>query len=97
MNSLSIFVNLSICLEGNYCIPFPMKLNLFSSSSGERVRWTEASKTFQEQINRLVGDVLIATGFLSYAGPFNQDFRNLIQKNWKRELVQNKIPYSDVS
>ncbi|XP_071819604.1 dynein axonemal heavy chain 5-like isoform X1 [Apostichopus japonicus] len=68
---------------------------LIQGLGGEKVRWTEASKRFQDQINRLVGDVLLATGFLSYSGPFNQEFRNLILKSWKREMHHNKIPYSD--
>ncbi|VDP97505.1 unnamed protein product [Trichobilharzia regenti] len=68
---------------------------LIEGLAGERVRWTEASQTFEEQINRLVGDVLLATGFLSYTGPFNQDFRNILNQSWRRELVQNKIPFSD--
>ena len=68
---------------------------LIEGLSGERVRWTEASKGFEAQIQRLVGDVLLATGFLSYSGPFNQEFRQLTMKNWKKELVQNKIPFSD--
>ncbi|CAH8616797.1 unnamed protein product [Heterobilharzia americana] len=29
------------------------------------------------------------------ARPFNQDFRNLLNQSWRRELVQNKIPFSD--
>ena len=70
---------------------------LIDGLSGEKIRWTEASKTFESQINRLVGDVLLACGFLSYSGPFNQDFRTLIMKGWKKELVTNKIPFSDVS
>ena len=70
---------------------------LIEGLSGERIRWTETSKGFADQISRLVGDVLLATGFLSYAGPFNQEFRNLMIKNWKRELVSNEIPFSDVS
>ncbi|KAK3724620.1 hypothetical protein RRG08_041104 [Elysia crispata] len=68
---------------------------LINGLSGEKIRWTEASKTFEAQIQRLVGDVLLATGFLSYAGPFNQEFRNLMLRNWKKEMVQSKIPFSD--
>jgi dynein heavy chain len=70
---------------------------LIDGLSGERVRWTEASKTFEAQINRLVGDVLLATGFLSYNGPFNQEFRSLMLKSWKKELVTNRIPFKEVS
>jgi dynein heavy chain len=68
---------------------------LIDGLSGEKVRWTEASKQFEAQINRLIGDVLLCTGFLSYSGPFNQEFRNLILKNWRTECQKRKIPVSD--
>jgi len=45
--------------------------------------------------NRLVGDVLLATGFLSYLGPFNQNFRNLLLSRWEKEMSANKIPFSE--
>ncbi len=45
---------------------------------------------------RLVGDVLLATGFLSYSGPFNQEFRDLLTSNWKKEMRKTKIPFSEV-
>lgn len=70
---------------------------LIQGLSGERIRWTEASKGFEAQIHRLVGDVLLCTGFLSYTGPFNQEFRSLILKSWKKEMIGQKIPFSDVS
>ncbi|XP_062336343.1 LOW QUALITY PROTEIN: dynein axonemal heavy chain 5-like [Osmerus eperlanus] len=68
---------------------------LIDGLGGEKVRWTESSALFQTQIKHLVGDVLLATGFLSYAGPFNQEYRNLLLSQWRREMTSNHIPYSD--
>ncbi|XP_010893351.3 dynein heavy chain 8, axonemal [Esox lucius] len=69
---------------------------LIDGLSGEKVRWTEQSKLFKSQINRLVGDVLQLTGFLSYCGPFNQNFRNILLKDiWEAELRKRKIPFTD--
>jgi dynein heavy chain len=67
---------------------------LIDGLSGEKIRWTEASKGFEAEIGRLVGDVLLATGFLSYAGPFNQEFRTHIMRNWKQEMSRRSIPFS---
>ncbi|XP_059501105.1 dynein axonemal heavy chain 8-like [Stegostoma tigrinum] len=69
---------------------------LIDGLSGERIRWTEQCKEFKAQINRLVGDVLLATGFLSYSGPFNQTFRDILFKViWEAELQKKRIPYTD--
>ena len=38
--------------------------------------------------------MLISTAFLSYSGPFNQDFRLLLNKNWSKEMKNRKIPYT---
>ena len=69
---------------------------LIDGLSGERVRWTEASKSFEAQTGRLIGDVLLATGFLSYTGPFNQEFRTLLIKQWRSDMMRRKIPFSEV-
>ncbi|CAF0865917.1 unnamed protein product [Didymodactylos carnosus] len=68
---------------------------LIDGLSGERVRWTEASKNFEAQINRLIGDVLLATGFLSYTGPFNQEFRTILLKQWKTDMIKRKVPFTE--
>ncbi|XP_074204733.1 dynein axonemal heavy chain 8 isoform X2 [Camelus bactrianus] len=69
---------------------------LIDGLSGEKVRWTQQSKEFKVQINRLVGDILLCTGFLSYLGPFNQIFRNyLLKDQWEVELKARKIPFTE--
>lgn len=46
--------------------------------------------------HRLVGDILLCTGFLSYLGPFNQIFRNyLLKDQWEIELRARKIPFTE--
>uniref|UniRef100_A0A8C9XCP5 Dynein axonemal heavy chain 8 n=1 Tax=Sander lucioperca TaxID=283035 RepID=A0A8C9XCP5_SANLU len=69
---------------------------LIDGLSGEKIRWIEQSKEFKSQINRLVGDVLQLTGFLSYCGPFNQSFREMLLKDiWQKELRKHKIPFTE--
>ncbi|XP_049886262.1 dynein axonemal heavy chain 8 [Pectinophora gossypiella] len=67
---------------------------LINGLSGERIRWTEQSALFKSEIERLVGDILLLVGFLSYSGPFNQEFRNLLLSTWLNELLKRKIPVS---
>uniref|UniRef100_A0A7S1KLW9 AAA+ ATPase domain-containing protein n=2 Tax=Percolomonas cosmopolitus TaxID=63605 RepID=A0A7S1KLW9_9EUKA len=69
---------------------------LINGLSGERDRWTEDSKRFDDRIRRLIGDVAIVATFLSYAGPFNQEFRaKLIEELAVKDLTERNIPMSD--
>lgn len=62
--------------------------------SGEKMRWTEQVVMFKSEIDRLVGDMLVLTAFLSYCGPFNQKFRVLLQRKWFDFIQDRKIPIS---
>ncbi|GLH14191.1 Dynein heavy chain, cytoplasmic [Gryllus bimaculatus] len=67
---------------------------LIDGLAGERIRWTEQSAAMKSEIERLIGDVLVLAGFLSYAGPFNQEFRSQLYRSWVAALSRRHVPAS---
>lgn len=67
---------------------------LIDGLSDEKIRWTEQIAQFASETERLVGDVVILSAFLCYAGPFNQEFRDLSQHDWYNELTRRHMPVS---
>ncbi|CAG5099433.1 Similar to DNAH5: Dynein heavy chain 5 [Cotesia congregata] len=67
---------------------------LINGLGGEKIRWTEQSGEFKIQLGKLVGDVLLATGFLSYCGPYNQQYRAGLVTSWMNILMTRKIPFT---
>jgi len=49
---------------------------------------------FTLPLGRLVGDVVLATGFLSYCGPYNQEFRSGLIRSWMSNLKSREIPFT---
>lgn len=61
--------------------------NLIKGLSGERKRWGEQLRDLDQAILNLVGDVSLASAFLSYCGPFNQQYRDLlIHQVWMKDV-----------
>ncbi|CAG7835361.1 unnamed protein product [Allacma fusca] len=68
---------------------------LIDGLSGENKRWTEQSRELKDRMGRLVGDILKATAFLSYSGPFNQEYRALLLGQFTDLVEKYDIPRQD--
>ena len=66
---------------------------LLGGLAGEKSRWTVQLGDFAETIKKLVGDVALACAFISYCGPYNQEFRGtLVNKYFYDDCVTRGIP-----
>lgn len=67
---------------------------LIEGLKGERKRWTDQLAGYNLEIEHLLGDIVKLVGFLSYSGPFNQEYRTKIMNSWSEKLDMMAIPNS---
>ncbi|GMH41208.1 hypothetical protein BSKO_09118 [Bryopsis sp. KO-2023] len=69
---------------------------LVTGLAGERTRWEASILSFEDQIARLPGDVVVASAFMSYAGPFPSEYREeLVNNTWLPQVKGLGIPASE--
>ena len=69
---------------------------LVNGLASENKRWSETIMEMGVQEGKLVGDVLLAASFVSYAGPFSMPFRaNLVKNKWLEDMIQRAIPMTE--
>jgi len=54
---------------------------LVNALGSESTRWAQSIIDLDDKIGLIIGDVLLASAFVSYVGPFNKKFRNEIMNN----------------
>ena len=69
-------------------------VKLLDNLSGERKRWSEGSKEFEEQLGTLLGDALLAGAFMAYEGYFDQNTREELTLKWRNHLRRAQIPFN---
>ncbi|KAM7351793.1 dynein heavy chain 2, axonemal kl-2 isoform 2-T2 [Cochliomyia hominivorax] len=68
---------------------------LVESLAGERERWIETVAHLDALFEKLPGDCLIATAFVSYLGPFDTKYREILLEKWLLLIKDRKIPCSE--
>ncbi|XP_046843318.1 cytoplasmic dynein 1 heavy chain 1-like isoform X2 [Xenia sp. Carnegie-2017] len=66
---------------------------LLRSLSDERSRWQDTSNAFQAQMGTIVGDVMLSSAFLAYAGYFDQQLRQNLFTTWSHHLQQAGLEF----
>eukprot|EP01060_Flectonema_neradi_P007523 TRINITY_DN15258_c0_g1_i3.p1 TRINITY_DN15258_c0_g1~~TRINITY_DN15258_c0_g1_i3.p1 ORF type:complete len:3484 (+),score=722.64 TRINITY_DN15258_c0_g1_i3:1919-12370(+) len=76
-----------------------LKMNLaerlVTGLAEENIRWAKTTNELADAIQLLPGDVLLASAFVSYAGPFNLEFREKLTEHIQKEIRSRGIPHSE--
>jgi dynein heavy chain len=68
---------------------------LMNALGAEQERWAQSIIDLGELLTVIIGDVLLASSFVSYVGPFNKQYRDdIIVKNFLPFFESNGIPKS---
>jgi dynein heavy chain, axonemal len=67
---------------------------LIGGLQGEKDRWTETVKQLGQKQLLVVGDCMVATGMVSYAGPFTAEYRLELEEKWRKKLKELAIAFS---
>ncbi|XP_026332955.1 dynein heavy chain 3, axonemal-like [Hyposmocoma kahamanoa] len=67
---------------------------LIGGLGGEKTRWTQLAHDLQEELGNIIGDVLLAAGFIAYLGPYSVVYRREVLQIWNERAVELEIPCS---
>lgn len=59
-----------------------------------KVRWTETVEELKFKQGMIVGDCLVASGMVSYAGPFSAAYREALEQLWRDNLTRLNVKIS---
>jgi len=71
---------------------------LVGGLSGENIRWGQEIEKLRDNALTLTGDCMIAAGFVSYVGAFDQNLREELWKSkWMADLKDKNVPMTEIS
>ena len=66
---------------------------LINSLSDEKLRWAKGASEIAAEKKRLIGNSSLATAFISYCGPFNAEFREILAvEKFTADMKEKDIP-----
>nr|XP_026485669.1 dynein heavy chain 3, axonemal [Vanessa tameamea] len=69
---------------------------LIGGLGGEKARWTDLANQLQQLLSNIIGDVLLAAGFIAYLGPYTVNYRRELVQTWNERAIKLEIPCSEI-
>ena len=60
----------------------------------ESKRWAESVKVLEVDLVNLIGNIILAAGYISYVGTFTANYRSQLLKKWMQFCTEKGIPFS---
>ncbi|CBZ52837.1 GA26239, related [Neospora caninum Liverpool] len=82
--------------EANKCrTKLDMAQRLMNALGSEGTRWQQSIENFNEELRVMVGDVLLASSFVAYAGVFTKKYRDWLKNEKFAQFLRSKhVPMS---
>eukprot|EP01044_Picomonas_judraskeda_P020468 COSAG03_NODE_4561_length_1509_cov_1.768794_1_plen_144_part_10 len=69
---------------------------LVNGLSSEGVRWAASIESFGVKQRTLIGDVMLASAFVSYVGAFTAEYRaEFVKDKWLPDMIERQIPMTE--
>lgn len=68
---------------------------LLKSLSSEQTRWESSSESFKVQMSTIIGDVVLSSALMAYAGYYDQATRNALFQSWLSHLQNSNIKFKE--
>jgi len=64
---------------------------LLDGLGNESVRWNAASTVLEKNLKFVIGNIVVAGGFIAYTGPFTAEFRQDLVKQWVAKALSLEL------
>lgn len=68
---------------------------LVGGLASEAERWKTNAAKLQEDLNNLIGNIVLAAASIAYLGPFTYNYRQLMLNSWIKKCKELEIPVSE--
>jgi dynein heavy chain, axonemal len=69
-------------------------IKLVAGLSEEKERWGQDIKVMEANFELITANCIIAAGMISYAGPFTSQYRNALEEEWNKSLVELELKHT---